>query len=426
MKYDEALSYIHSLERFGVRPGLDRMRELMRLLGNPQNGLKFLHIAGTNGKGSTSTIAACILKSAGYNVGLYTSPYVLDFRERIQLNGEMVSKQDLADITEKVRSAIEENNLLITEFEAVTAIAFLYYASKSCDYVVLEVGLGGRFDATNIISAPCVSVITLIGLDHTDVLGDTMEKIAFEKCGIIKEKSPVVSFPFQKPECLEIIKQTAKVNNCCLLTPNTGNLQLIGITPCSSEFIYDGIHIYLPLAGRHMVFNCITAIEAVRAVLPSVNPKSIYDGVSDVRMPARMQIISYNPTVIIDGGHNEDCAKALSSFLEQSFSSRRIIAVSSIMADKDYKRYIEIISPYVNKLIACKANVKRALSADKLCDCAKAYISDCEFIEDSEKALNYALSVAGENDVILICGSFYLAGELFKKIYFDFNGEPVC
>ena len=222
MKYDEALSYIHSLERFGVRPGLDRMRELMRLLGNPQNTLKFLHIAGTNGKGSTSTIAACILKSAGYNVGLYTSPYVLDFRERIQLNGEMVSKQDLADITEKVRSAIEENNLLITEFEAVTAIAFLYYASKSCDYVVLEVGLGGRFDATNIISAPCVSVITLIGLDHTDVLGDTMEKIAFEKCGIIKEKSPVVSFPFQKPECLEIIKQTAKVNNCCLLTPNTG------------------------------------------------------------------------------------------------------------------------------------------------------------------------------------------------------------
>ena len=205
MNYNEALSYIHSLQVFGSVPGLERISELLNLLGNPQDDLKFIHVAGTNGKGSVSTMLSEIHRAAGGRVGLYTSPYVVDFRERIQLDGEYIEKEELARLTELVKST----GVHVTEFEFITALAFLYFKEKKCDIVVLEVGLGGRFDATNVIKAPLCSVITRIDLDHTDYLGDTVEKVAAEKCGIIKDGAPTVTYPDQPSGALGVIKASA-------------------------------------------------------------------------------------------------------------------------------------------------------------------------------------------------------------------------
>ena len=202
MNYDEALSYVHSLLVFGSKPGLDRINEVMAKLGNPQNNLKFIHIAGTNGKGSTATMLSNVYIKAGLKVGLYISPFVIDFRERIQLNGQMIGKTDFAHFAQKIKDA----NVTLTEFEFITAVAFCYFAEKQCDIVILETGLGGRLDATNIIEKPLCSVITHISLDHTGVLGDTLEQIAAEKCGIIKNRGLTVTDMNQEPEVLKVIK----------------------------------------------------------------------------------------------------------------------------------------------------------------------------------------------------------------------------
>lgn len=229
MNCNEAIEYIHSLEKFGIKPGLERIKALCDLLGNPQDKLKVIHVAGTNGKGSTSTMISNILIKNGFRTGLYISPYVTDFRERIQFNGNMIGHSELAECVEKVRNAVNillEKGEQTTEFEALTATAFLYYAKKNCDYVVLEVGLGGRFDATNVIKAPFVSVIASISLDHTNILGDTVEKIAAEKCGIIKFGGETVVYPFQADGALNVIRETCDARMNSLKIPDVTNLTI--------------------------------------------------------------------------------------------------------------------------------------------------------------------------------------------------------
>ena len=213
MNYTGSVEYIHSLLRFGIKPGLERISELLSLLGNPQEKVKAIHIAGTNGKGSTSTMTANILKNAGYRTGLFTSPYVINFRERIRINGEMIPEDALAETVSRVKEKIDilnEQGTEITEFEAITAAAYLYFAEEGCDFAVMETGLGGRFDATNVITKPAICIITSISFDHTDILGDSLEKIAFEKCGIIKRNCPVVTSENQSSEAMQVIKKTCE------------------------------------------------------------------------------------------------------------------------------------------------------------------------------------------------------------------------
>lgn len=412
MNYNESVEYIHSLEKFGINPGLERIELLCEKLGNPQKGMKFFHVAGTNGKGSTSTVIFKILQSAGYNVGLYTSPYVIEFRERIQFNGEMIEYDELAFCVSILRDIIESEGIIVTEFEAITAAAFLYFQRKKCDYVVLEVGLGGRFDATNIIDFPVCSTIASISLDHTSILGDTIEKIAFEKCGIIKSNSMVVSYPFQEKSALGVIRETCESKNVPLIIPDADSLQIKNVSVSGTDACYKGIDFHLRLPGRHMVYNCITAIETVLSALPDIDKRFISEGIGNTVMPARTELFSLNPVVILDGGHNEGCANALRDYVTSCLGGRKIRMVSSIMADKDYDRYLSIVLPLADEFIATNAVISRVLPANELAVSAKKYCDKVKCIPDSKQAVSDALDSAEDDSAVVICGSFYLAGEI--------------
>ena len=416
MNCKEAINYIHSLERFGMKPGLERISSLCEKLGNPQNNLKFIHVAGTNGKGSTCTMIAEILQAAGYSVGLYTSPYVIEFRERIKYNGEMIEPEELAICVEKAKKVAEEFNIDATEFELITAVAFLYFNRKKCDFVVLEVGLGGRFDATNVISTPEASVIACISKDHTAVLGDTITEIAGEKCGIIKLHSKVVSYPLQREDAFKVIEETCKNKDSKLILPNISDLTVLSRSIKGTDVKYRDLTYHLNLAGEHIVYNSVTAIEAVKSLDANVSNESIVKGLNNTIMPARMELISEKPLIILDGGHNEDCGKALKKFINDFLSDKKIVMVSSMMADKDYKSYLSLVAPFASLFISTKANVPRALSSDELKIAAEEFCENCKSIENPCKAVEYAIKEANSNDAIVVCGSFYLAGEVRAKL----------
>lgn len=414
----QAIEYIHSLEKFGIKPGLERIRALCELLGNPQDKLKVIHVAGTNGKGSTSTMISNILIKNGFKTGLYISPYVTDFRERIQFNGNMIEHSELAECVQRVKEAVEillEKGEQTTEFEALTATAFLYFEKKKCDYVVLEVGLGGRFDATNVIKAPFVSVIASISLDHINILGDTVEKIAAEKCGIIKFGAETVVYPFQQVAAMKVIEETCMQRCNTLRIPDVNKLQIGKESIEGTNASYDGVDFLLPLAGKHMIYNAVTAIEAVRSLSRfgvKISDEIISSGIEASVMPARMELIKKKPVIILDGGHNEGCANALAEYIRKHLSDKRIIMVSSMMADKDYLSYLRIVAPFASVFVATKADVPRALSSDELCETAKAFCNDCYSIADPLKAIQAAGNITEKDDALIVCGSFYLAGEV--------------
>lgn len=423
MNCSQAINYIHSLEHFGIKPGLERITALCDALGNPQNSLKFVHVAGTNGKGSTSTMIAAVLQQAAYKTGLYTSPYVIDFRERIQVNGSMIEPEDLARIVDKVKSvseALPAEVGQVTEFEFITAAAFLYFKEADCDFVVLEVGLGGRFDATNVIGTPAVSVITSISKDHTAILGNTLSEIAFEKCGIIKEGGSCVSYPCQEPEAFSVIEKACSERNCSLTVPDLNKLSIFSDDYGGTTFEYGSVKARLALTGEHMVKNAVTAVEAVHALKKSgfsvADDEDISKGFSSVVMPARTEIISTDPLVILDGGHNEGCGEALSAYLGRYLQHRRIIAVCSMMADKDYNAYLKLVCAHVSTFIASKTNVPRTLSAEELRCAASSYCASTFAYDNPAEAIAFAKSIADENDVLLFCGSFYFAGEIRDKL----------
>ncbi len=422
MNCSEAISYIHSLEKFGINPGLERIRALCEALGNPQKKLKVIHVAGTNGKGSTSTMISNILCKSGYNTGLFISPYVTDFRERIQYNGNMIEKHDLAECVTLVKDAVEkvaESGLNPTEFEAITAAAFVYFERKKCDFVVLETGLGGRLDSTNVIEAPYVSVITSISLDHTAILGDTIEKIAAEKCGIIKFGAETVVYPFQDEKAMQVIRDTCEARCNTLRIPDINSLKVLQEKLEGTLAVYDDIEFTLPLAGKHMIFNACTAIEAVRSLSRlgiKISNQSIINGIESSLMPARIELIKKRPVILLDGGHNEGCAAALSEFINKHLKNKRIIMVSSMMADKDYLSYLSAVAPFAETFIATKADVPRALNSDALMQNAMKYCSNCYDISNPAKAVTAAKNIAQPDDAVIVCGSFYLAGEIRENL----------
>lgn len=422
MNCNEAIEYIHSLEKFGIKPGMERIRALCSELGNPQDKLKIIHVAGTNGKGSTSTMISNILKKSGYNTGLFISPYVTDFRERIQYNGNMIEKNELAECVERVKEAIEKlsvQDIQPTEFEAVTAAAFLYYEKKKCDFVVLEVGLGGRLDSTNVINAPYVSVITSVSMDHTAILGDTIEKIASEKSGIIKFGAETVVYPFQDEKAMEIIRKTCEDKCNSLKIPDINRLEIIAERLEGTLANYDGIEFNLPLAGKHMVYNACTAIEAIRSLSRfgiNISNDSFAKGIESSIMPGRMELIKKKPAIILDGGHNEGCAEALSAFVKKHLNGKRIVMVSSMMADKDYIAYLAKVAPLAETFIATKANVHRALESAELMKNASEFCRNCYDISNPQKAVAAAHNILQPDDALIVCGSFYLAGEIRENL----------
>ena len=418
MNYNEALEFIHSRMKFGSQPGMERIAALCEAFGNPQDKLKFVHVAGTNGKGSTCTMIAEILKASGYKVGLFTSPYVVDFRERIRVDSQMIPEEDFAQIVERIIPVIDElkkKDINPTEFEIITMAAFLYFEKVECDIVVLEVGLGGTLDSTNIIKQSEVSVITSISMDHTDILGDTILDIAAHKCGIFKKGGNVVGYPQPDFTVERFVKEKAKEAECEYTHSDLGRIRLVREEADGSTIIYAGCTFKIPLSGKHQIYNFSTAISAINVLKKKgweISMKNMLDGVANLRMPARVEIVSENPLVIIDGGHNAEGFDALCYTLEKHYKDKNIIAVFGMMKDKNYKYCAEKMAKICDKIYTTTVSNPRSLTAKELAAEIKCFGGKAKTVEDCGKAYKKALKKADENTLVLVCGSLYLASDI--------------
>lgn len=426
--YTRSLSYIHSLLKFGTRPGLERVSALLDELGRPQDKLKFVHVAGTNGKGSFCTMMSEILKSAGYKTGLFTSPYVFDFRERIQINGEMISEEELCEITAEVKAAAEkiaERDLQPTEFEFITAVALKYFADKNCNVVVLEVGLGGRLDSTNIIKTPLLSAIMSISLDHMAVLGDSVEEIAAEKSGIIKENGVTVCFSRQDERAEKIIRKTAEEKGNVYIKSSPEDIKILNCDLSGTKAVYKDMEIFIPLIGEHQVYNAQTAVDAALALNDrdlSISPENIIDGISKARIPARTELFGKNPLTILDGAHNREGVEALLLNLNKFLKGRKLTVIMGMMEDKEYEFAADEISKLAKTFTGVLPSNPRAVSPKVLAEIAEKNCSDVFICENPAEAYRRIYEKAQKDDIILVCGSLYLAGDVRGEIV-SLNGE---
>ena len=424
MTYQQALNEVNKRLRFGSVLGLERISILLEKLGNPQKKLKFVHVAGTNGKGTTCTYISSILCESGYRTGLYTSPYVVDFRERFQINGEMITQEELirqVEIVGPVADSISMDGEDITEFEFITALALNWYAEKNCDIVVLEVGLGGRFDATNVIDCPLAAVIASISLDHTAILGDTIEKIAFEKAGIVKNNCHVVMYPKQNEKALGVFENICKERGAYLLLTSVDALKILETNLFGTHFVLDGEAYYIPFSGIHQVYNAANAINAVRVLQRkglNISAAAVKSGLKKASIPARMEILSEKPLIIIDGGHNPGCGEALQKVIEENLKGKKITAIMGMMSDKDSHSYLKDVAPYFSKIITVTPDNPRSMPAKELAEAAKEFCKNTVAVKTNMEAVELAL----KDDIIIICGSFYMAAELrpiIKKMLFE-------
>lgn len=421
MTTQQAIEALHALPRMGQgAPGLARMQNLCDHLGNPEKELQCIHIAGTNGKGSLAAMTSSILTAAGYKTGLTISPYVVDFRERFQIDGEMIPPRTLANLTEKVLDAIDaieaEGGEKPVEFEAVTALAFLWFAREKCDLVVLETGLGGRCDATNVVPHKLVAAITKIGYDHMEVLGDTLDKIAAEKAGIIKEGTVVVNYPDQPAEAMGPILTAAAEAHTSIITPDKDDLTLLRGKRLENRIDYGGYRAALSLPGTHQANHAAMAVEIALALWREfgydISDDAILQGLADARMPARIEVLRRHPLLLLDGCHNPDGAKMLAATLTRADFEENLVGVLGVLADKDYKDMLSDLAPCFAKIYTVTPNCPRALSAEELQKEARFH-TDAEAADGVADAIRKAVDYADENNLagVVVCGSLYLAAE---------------
>lgn len=418
----EPQEFYHSLQRFGVRPGLDSITRLMEKLGNVQNELKFVHVAGTNGKGTVCHFLESVLTAAGFQVGLYTSPYILDFRERIQVSGEMIPPDALEYVTQQVSAAVEAlaaEGVVVTEFEAVTAAAFLWFYAQNCDIVILEVGLGGRFDATNVIEEPLVSVLTSISLDHTAVLGDTVEQIAFEKAGIIKPNCDAITYLPQPDGVTDVFRRVAAEKNARLTVVDAARIPTLFEDLTGSGIFADNLLLRVPFPGQHQKRNALLAYRTLK-LLESKGfsiPKDAYDrGFAETRNPARCEIIAREPLILLDGCHNPDSARALALVMKKYLGEKHAQAVVGMLADKDTDEVVSILAPYFTKVWCTEPDNPRRLSRHVL---AGKFASRGVLAEalPGRQAVRRVLASLSKSDTLIVCGSLYLCADLRPTLF---------
>lgn len=418
MNYSETLRRIHSLNKFGSRPGLDRVRMLLDMMDNPQDGLRFLHVAGTNGKGSTCAMVSSVLRSAGYKTGLFISPFITDFCERIQIDNTPISHEDLCEVAGYCFSFVEKLNrqgIIITEFEFVMSVAFEYFKRQGCDIVVLEVGLGGTLDCTNVIKPPECAVITRIGLDHTDILGNSFESVAAQKCGIIKEGTPVVSSP-QRVQAQKVIENTCREKNVPLVFSNPELLKVTVDSVEGTQFTYNGKEYRINLTGEHQIQNASTAlcvIETLREKGYGISDENIREGLLTAVNPARFELICSAPAVIIDGAHNPDGVSAFAKSVRKYFGEKKGVLIIGMLSDKDSRASVEYLKGLFQKAYTVPINNPRAESPERMAEICSAYFEDVEVTGSAEEAFRKALALAKTQGTFLcVCGSLYLAGEI--------------
>ena len=419
MTYNEALDYIHSVGWLGSRPGLSRTVELLRRLGNPEQELKFVHVAGTNGKGSTCACIASVLKEAGYKVGFNLSPYILRFNERIQICGEQISDEDLAALVEEVRVHAEAMEDHPTEFLLITALALLYFKRQNCDIVVLEVGLGGELDSTNVIPCPEVAVLTAMGMDHTQVLGSTMEEVARAKAGIIKAGGTVVSYG-GNAEADEVFRSVSEEKNARFIEADHSRVKAISFDLGDNVFScapYGELH--LPLIGRYQLKNActaITALEALREKGWKISDEDIRRGLASVRWPGRFELLCSEPIFLLDGAHNPHGMAATVESLRAYFPEGNIHFLLGVMADKDVAAMTEMLAPLAADFTAVRPDNDRAMSAEALGAALAALQRPVTVAESVADGVKLVLERAGESGVACALGSLYFSGDVRQAV----------
>lgn len=418
MNYTQAIEKINSLLVFGMQPGLERISKLLSLMGNPQDKLKYIHVAGTNAKGSVCAMLSSVLENAGYKVGLFTSPFVEDFRERIRVNSQMIPKKDLKRLCEYVFCFVDEmvaSGEVITEFEFITAMAFKWFYETDCDIVVLETGLGGRFDATNVILAPLVSVITSISLDHTKILGDTLEKIAFEKSGIIKRNCDTLLYSEQDRGVTSLIEKVCLEKGSRLILSEHESINVLHEGIGGIDFEYEGVYYHLPLCGTHQVKNLGVVLSVCKILTAKgfdISTDVVRRGLKTTKIPARIEILSTSPLVILDGSHNRGSGLALNDFIKKHISDKKIILVLGMLKDKDIEFFSSLIASKASFVFTVASDNSRAISPSELADICRRYCDNTVSCSSREAAISKSLSMCDDDTVLLLTGSLYLAGDI--------------
>jgi dihydrofolate synthase/folylpolyglutamate synthase len=419
--YQSSLDYLYRLEKFGMIFGLTQVKRILEALGNPHRELQVIHIGGTNGKGSTAALMASILQREGYRVGLYTSPHLIDFNERIRVNGQMIENEEVAELTswmiERVHSAKIRDPF--TFFDFTTAMAFLYFSRKTVDLAIVEVGLGGRLDSTNVVD-PLLSMITNVSRDHEDVLGKTLLKIAGEKAGIIKKKRPVITAATQ-PGVLHLLSRVCREKGAPFYRVGK---EFRSIGSDTTDFTYEGLHrklwnLQVNPRGPHQIVNATTALgasEMLEQLGYPVSTSAMVEGLRSVEWPGRFEQVASSPRVILDGAHNPAGAIALRESLKEESSYRRLILLIGILKDKDFKTILRTLTPLADHIILSKPHFDRAAPVSLLEKAMKENGKTVEAIEDLEEAIQRGLSLTGTEDLLCITGSLYMVGE--AKAYF--------
>lgn len=440
MTYEEAQNYIQKKNELGSVLGLDNIKELLRRLGNPQNKCKVVHIAGTNGKGSILACLDSVFQDAGYKVGRYISPTIFCYLERFQINSKYMEKEVFLSYLSRIASIAdgmeEEGYSSVTAFEIETAVAFLYFLEEKADVVLLETGMGGRLDATNVVDKPICTIIASISLDHMNILGDTIDAIAYEKCGILRDNVPCVVYP-KNEAAMGVIQEQCSLHNVNPIVPDLTQLSIQNEDLCYEKFGYKNVNYELSLLGEHQIYNAVTAIEVVNIVADlkenagwmsdresvkkneikqkkfDLKKVNIQNGLHNVKWEGRFEIIHKQPYVIRDGAHNVDAALQLKKQLIKHFTNRRIIYIIGVLGDKEHQKMLSILGPLANKayVITVPENA-RALQAELLAEEVKEYIEDVVVAESPEQALKKARRESCREDVIVAFGSLYYIGRI--------------
>lgn len=415
MSIESTLEYIHKTSWLGSKPGLSRTHELLQKLGNPHKKLKFVHVAGTNGKGSTCAYIASVLAEAGYKTGLYTSPYINFFNERIRINGECISDDDLEKFVDIIRPFADSMEDSPTEFEVITALAMKYFCDMQCDIVVLEVGMGGELDSTNVIDTPECAVITPIALDHTAILGDTIEKIAFSKCGIIKGGSVVCADT--NGSAYDVISSVCKNKNASLFCPDFSAINNLSCDITGSSFDYNKYTgLKIRLTGTYQPNNAIVALTALEVLKNNgykISDKDIYNGFEKTCWTGRFEILGKDPVFVLDGAHNPHGMKAAFESLNALFPDKKIVFVVGAMADKDVSTMFSVITPISDIFYTVTPANSRSMNADKLAELlGHLGAKSMSFGNSFDAAVSAAIKRAGKNGVIAALGSLYFSSDI--------------
>ena len=420
MNLNEALTYIHGVSWLGTIPGLEREQELLHRIGDPHKGMKYVHVAGTNGKGSTAAMLANILTHAGYRTGLYTSPYIIRFNDRIQVDGQQIPDETVCKMTEFVKPHAEAMKDHPSEFEIVTAIGFEYFKRQKCDIVVLEVGMGGEWDATNVIEDNEAAVIVNIGLDHTEVLGDTIEKIALTKSGVVKPGCPCVIYRQQK-SVEDVFEGVCKKLGAPFIPADFDSLKPTYSGLDGQRFDWEDLKdLHLPLLGEHQLKNAcnvLTAVKVLREHGWNIPETAVREGLATVTWPGRFQLMRKDPLFIIDGGHNPQCLEALESAIKTYLPGKKLVFLNGCMADKDYGDMFNHLLPYAREFVTVTPANPRALPAKDLAAYIREHLNaEATACETVGEGVRTAIEKAGKDGVVCACGSLYMIGEIVDAL----------